>query len=96
VIYELDFHKSALKEWSTLDKSVRVRLQKKLQIRLASPHVRADALSGKLAGCYRLKDNASGYRLVYRVIDDRIQVFVLSIDKREKLRAYLSAAFRYE
>ena len=92
--YELEFHESALKEWSALDKSIRVRLQGKLRKRLEHPRVPASELRGDLAGCYKLKDAVSGYRLIYEVLDHDVVVIVLSVGKREKLLAYIAATTR--
>lgn len=38
----------------------------------------------------------TGHRLVYQVIDDRVMVYVLSVDKREDLMAYMLAAGRIQ
>ena len=94
--YGLDFKKSALEEWNALDRSIQERFKKKLDRRLESPRLAADALSGNLSGCYRLKDSSSGYRLIYKVVDHEIVVLVLAVGKRERRQAYRAAAFRNE
>ncbi|MEY4019240.1 MAG: hypothetical protein RLZZ590_540, partial [Actinomycetota bacterium] len=45
-------------------------------------------------GCYKIKNNKTGHRLVYQVIDNELIVLVLSVDKREDLVAYTSASAR--
>ena len=92
--YELEFHSAALREWQGLDNSVRVLLKKKLETRLKNPHVDSARLHGDLQHCYKIKNDKTGHRLVYQVIDDRIIVFVLSVDKRDDLKAYRLAAQR--
>ena len=92
--YELEFHPVALKEWQSLDNSVRLLLKKKLETRLKNPHVVSARLHGDLQHCYKIKNDKTGHRLVYQVIEDRIIVFVLSIDKREDLKAYRLAEQR--
>jgi len=92
--YELEFHPVALKEWQGLDNSVRLMLKKKLETRLKNPHVDSARLHGDLQHCYKIKNDKTGHRLVYQVIEDRIIVFVLSIDKREDLKAYRLAEQR--
>jgi len=92
--YELEFHPVALKEWQGLDNSVRLLLKKKLETRLKNPHVDSARLHGDLQHCYKIKNDKTGHRLVYQVIEDRIIVFVLSIDKREDLKAYRLAEQR--
>jgi mRNA interferase RelE/StbE len=88
--YELKFRKSALKEWRQLDATVRKQLLKKLSERLISPHVESARLSG-LADCYKIKLVASGYRLVYQVVDGELVVLVIAIGKREADEAYRKA-----
>ncbi len=92
--YELEFHESALKEWESLDNNVRQRLRKKLKRRLSDPRVPSSELRGELAGCYKIKDEVSGYRLIYEIIDHEVVVIVLSVGKRDKLLAYLAATLR--
>lgn len=92
--FTLKFEKQALVEWNALDNSVRQHLKKKLQKRLEHPHVENEKLHGSLLGCYKIKNNKTGHRLVYQVFDDELIVLVLSVDKREDLAAYLSAAAR--
>mgnify|MGYP000158856664 FL=1 len=92
--YELEFHPAALKEWQSLDNSVRIFLKKKLEKRLQNPRINSARLHGDLQHCYKIKNDKTGHRLVYQVIDDRVIVFVLSVDKREDLMAYMLAAGR--
>lgn len=47
-----------------------------------------------MADCYKIKLRKSGYRLVYRVLDERIIVQVIAIGKREHEEAYRAAAKR--
>ena len=94
--YELEFHPAALSEWQSLDNSVRLLLKKKLEKRLNSPHVLGARLHGDLRHCYKIKNDVTGHRLVYQVLDDRAVVYVLSVDKREDLIVYRSAAQRFD
>lgn len=94
--YELEFHPAALKEWQSLDSSVRIFLKKKLEKRLQNPRINSARLHGDLQHCYKIKNDKTGHRLVYQVIDDRVIVFVLSVDKREDLMAYMLAAGRIQ
>ena len=94
--YELEFHPAALKEWQNLDNSVRIFLKKKIEKRLQNPRINSARLHGDLQHCYKIKNDKTGHRLVYQVIDDRVIVFVLSVDKREDLMAYMLAAGRVQ
>ena len=92
--YELRFLPAALAEWHKLDNSVRQPLTKRLKTRLLNPRVENERLSGDLSSCYKLKDNKSGNRLVYVVLDEEQAVIVIAIGKREGLAAYDSARDR--
>ena len=92
--YKLEFHAAALKEWQNLDNSVRLLLKKKLETRLKNPHVDSARLHGDLQHCYKIKNDKTGHRLVYQVIDDQVIVYVISVDKRDDLMAYRLASQR--
>jgi mRNA interferase RelE/StbE len=47
-----------------------------------------------MPNCYKIKLRASGFRLVYQVIDDELVVTVVSVGKRENNEAYFSAKKR--
>ena len=91
--YELKFRKTALKEWRQLDSTVRKQFVKKLAERLGTPHVASARLSG-MADCYKIKLVASGYRLVYQVVDGELVVLVIAVGKREADEAYWKARAR--
>ncbi|MFT0866361.1 type II toxin-antitoxin system RelE family toxin [Pseudomonas sp. CAM1A] len=91
--YKLEFLPSALKEWEKLGHTVREQARKKIRERMLSPRVVADAMRD-LPDHFKIKLKASGYRVVYRVEDDRVVVVVVAIGKRERGRAYRSAADR--
>lgn len=88
--FKLEFLPSALKEWEKLGHTIREQAKKKLREHLSLPRVQADALR-ELPDHYKIKLKASGYRLVYRVEDERVVVVVVSVGKREKAAAYRSA-----
>ena len=74
------------------------------------PHIGIDAMGGdfgppavaegtllalrEMPGHYKIKLRASGYRLVYRVEDERVVVVVVAIGKRERGAAYEKARER--
>lgn len=91
--YKLEFLPSALKEWKKLGHTVREQIKKKLRERLEAPKVQADALRD-MPGHFKIKLRASGYRLVYRVEDERMVVVVVAVGKRERGAAYQSAGKR--
>ena len=93
MIYKLTFLESAKKEWDNLTPPLQSQLKKKLLQRLETPHVLKDKLSG-LSNCYKIKLRSIGYRLVYRVFDDRVVVQVVAVGKRDKSMVYIDAKNR--
>ena len=91
--YSLEFLPSALKEWEKLGDTVREQLKKKLRERLELPKVQAEALRD-MPNHYKIKLRAAGYRLVYRVEDERVVVVVVAVGKRERSAAYEKARER--
>ena len=91
--YRLKFLPTALKEWKKLDNSIQAQFKKKIRERLESPHVQGSQLSG-FENHYKIKLRASGYRLVYEVIDREIYVVVIAVGKRDKSIVYKKAAQR--
>jgi mRNA interferase RelE/StbE len=88
--YKLKFLSTALKEWKKLDNTIQMKFKKKLEERLNSPHIASSKLSG-FKNHYKIKLRATGYRLVYEVIDEEIYILVIAIGKREKNLVYKKA-----
>ena len=91
--YGLKFLPTALKEWKKLDSSIQSQLKKKLKERLQNPHVPASRLHG-FENHYKIKLRASGYRLVYEIIESEIVVLVVAIGRRDKNLVYQKASNR--
>ncbi len=91
--YELEFVDAALKEWNKLGSTVRTQFSKKLEERLLQPHIASARLAG-MPDCYKIKLRGVGYRLVYRVYDDRIVVQVIAVGRRERNTVYKTAVMR--
>ena len=91
--FELEFLPSARKEWDKLGGDIRNQFTKRLRERLTNPRI-VSALLRDMPDCYKIKLRAVGYRLVYRVYDDRIVVQVIAVGKRERNLVYKVAAGR--
>ena len=87
--YELAFDRRALKEWQKLGHTIREQFKKKLAERLENPRVPAARLHGH-ADRYKIKLRASGYRLVYQVIDEKVVLLVIAVGRREGTVAKLA------
>ncbi len=85
--YSLTFLESAWKEWQRLPSPIRQQFKKKLAERLNEPHIVSAQLSG-VPDCYKIKLRAAGYRLVYRVIKQRLVVQIIAVGKRDKNEVY--------
>lgn len=92
--YNLDFDERAFKEWKKLGETIRLQFKKKLEKVLENPHIENNRLHSELNGCYKIKLRSSGYRLVYKVEDETVVVFVLAVGKRERNQAYDNASER--
>jgi mRNA interferase RelE/StbE len=91
--YKLKFLPTALKEWKKIDSTIQGQFKKKLKERLQNPHVSASLLHG-FENHYKIKLRASGYRLVYEVIEKEIVVLVIAVGKRDKSQVYKKAVQR--
>ena len=91
--YELEFKKSALKEWKKLGATIQSQFKKKLENILNEPHIESAKLSGGNE-LYKIKLRQVGYRLVYEVNDTVITVTVISVGKRDKGKVYKDAMDR--
>ncbi|MBU3716327.1 MAG: type II toxin-antitoxin system RelE/ParE family toxin [Candidatus Nanopelagicaceae bacterium] len=92
--YRLRFEPEALKEWNSLDRSIRIQFAKKLESRLEEPVVKSSELSGELKGLYKIKLASLGYRLVYQIESSELTVVVISVGKRDKSYVYTTALER--
>ena len=93
VEYTVEWDPKALKELRKLDGAIRLQFLRKLEGRQGRPRVPGDTLHG-LKDCYKIKLRGAGYRLVYRVEDERIVILVLAIGKRERGSVYEQAEKR--
>ncbi|QSZ65926.1 type II toxin-antitoxin system RelE/ParE family toxin (plasmid) [Escherichia coli] len=96
--YELAFDRRALKEWQKLGHTIREQFKKKLAERLENPRVPAARLHGH-ADRYKIKLRASGYRLVYQVIDEKVVLLVIAVGRRESsevIRSQICAKINHQ
>jgi len=91
--YELEFRKSAAREWKKLGANIQIQFSKKLKERLSNPHVPA-SLIDRENHRYKIKLRAAGYRLVYEVKDARLVVVVVAVGKRNRGEVYDKAKRR--
>lgn len=91
--YRVKFRTDALKEWNALDKFIQQQFARKLKTCAENPHIPSAKLR-EMPGCYKIKLRASGFRLVYQVIDDELIIAVVAVGKREHSEVYNLASKR--
>lgn len=82
--YELEFAKAALKKFDKLNPQIAEQFIRKLEAILENPKIPKNKLRGS-TDLYKVKLRSAGYRLVYQVIDERIVVLVLDVDRRDTI-----------
>jgi len=81
-MYDFKFHAEAEKELEKLNRSVQVLFTKALKKILKSPELGID-LGNKnnldLSGCKKMYFDNKRYRIVYKIIDDEIMIYLIAI-----------------
>ncbi|EBW6765664.1 type II toxin-antitoxin system RelE/ParE family toxin [Salmonella enterica subsp. enterica serovar Infantis] len=91
--YTVKFREEALKEWLKLDKTIQQQFARKLKKCCENPHIPSAKLRG-IKDSYKIKLRASGFRLVYQVIDEQLVIAVVAVGKRERSEVYHLASDR--
>ena len=91
--FRLQFLPEAKAEWDKLDGSIRQQFAKVLLRRMDNPRVPAAALTA-MPDCYKIKLRSAGFRLVYRVIDDKLLLLTIAVGRRDKSVVYDLAKLR--
>ena len=92
-MYKLNFLEKAKKDIKKLDKSVQVQIIKKLEKISINPEI-WDNLSWNLSWLKKVYVNNKKIRIVYKIIDDKIEILIIVIWKRENKRVYKDAFSR--
>lgn len=79
--YTVKFRDDALKEWLKLDKSIQQQFTEKLRKCNESPHIPSAKLRG-LKDCCKIRLRASGFHLVYQIIDDMLIIATIVVGRR--------------
>lgn len=91
--YRVKFRTDALKEWNNLDRSIQHQFATKLKKCTENPHIPSAKLRNMPDG-YKIKLRASGFRLVYQIINDELIIAVVAVGKREHNEVYNLASKR--
>ncbi len=90
----LSYSHAAQKDVSALDGSDRPRVEAALLKLTTDPQLRGYPLGGNLAGFRSLVVGKKKIRIVYRVLGDKVMVYVVAIGRRHNDEVYLKAASR--
>lgn len=88
--YKVEFLDTALKEWNKLNHTIRSDFAKKLKKLTENPRVEKNKLHS-MKDCYKIKLRSVGYRLVYKVIDEKVIIQVIAVGKRNNNDVYEKA-----
>jgi len=96
-MYKIEFHAEVDKDLKELGKSTAILIFKKLN-QLAKNPVIGEDLGNKaninLAGYKKVYVNNKRVRIVYKIIEDKIEVFVVAVGKRNDMDVYKKAEKR--
>jgi len=95
--YNISLHPEAKKEFDNLDGSVKKLILKQLNKLKESPQL-GEELGNKagfdLTGYRKLYVHSKRIRIVYRIYQDRLLVYIIAIGRRDDLVVYLDASKR--
>ena len=82
--YELEFEEKALKKFDKLNRQIAEPFITKSEAILEHPKTPSKRLRAS-SDLYQIKLRSAGYRLVYHVIDERVVIIVIDVDKRDTI-----------
>ena len=94
-MYKFKFHEEAEKELGKLNKTIQILFTKKLKQILENPEIGKE-LGNKanldLTGLKKVYFDNKRYRIVYKLIDDEIMIYIIAVGKRDNLTVYKKAS----
>ncbi len=96
-MYNIKLHPKINDDLKKLDKSVKEQVFRKLKKIQKKPELGL-SLGNKnnlnLSGLKKIYISKKKIRIVYRIIDDKIEIFVIAIEKRDDMEVYKKASKR--
>ncbi|MDD5400543.1 MAG: type II toxin-antitoxin system RelE/ParE family toxin [Sulfurimonas sp.] len=96
-MYAIEFHEDVSKDLKELGNSTTALVFKKLLKIAQNPLVGNDLgnkANNNLAGLRKVYVDNKRVRIVYKIIEDKIEVFVIAVGKRDSMEVYKKAANR--
>ncbi len=96
-MYKIEFHEDVKKDLKALGHSTTALVLKKLQKISQDPLVGnelGNKANNNLAGFRKVYVENKRVRIVYKIIDDKIEIFVVAVGKRDEMEVYKKAQDR--
>ncbi len=96
-MFRIEFHREVDKDFKELGNSIALLVFKKLNQLAKNPTIGED-LGNKaninLVGYKKVYVNNKRVRIVYKIIEDKIEIFVVAVGKRDDMEVYKKAQLR--
>jgi mRNA interferase RelE/StbE len=96
-MYSIEYHEDVKRDFKELGHTITVLALKKIQ-KIAQNPILGKELGNKanlnLVGLRKVYINNKKVRIVYKIIEDKITIFVVTVGKREDMEVYKKAATR--
>jgi mRNA interferase RelE/StbE len=98
-VYRINYHEEVEKDFKELGHATTLLVVKKIQ-KLAQNPIIGDDLGNRanmnLSGYKKVYVDNKKVRIVYKIIDDKIEIFVIAVGKRNDMEVYQKAFKRIE
>jgi mRNA interferase RelE/StbE len=98
-VYEVTFHEDVNQDLKKLGHSTTTLVLKKIQKIAKNPFIGValgNRANNTLTGYLKVYVDNKRVRIVYKVEDEKIEVFIIAIGKRDKMKVYKEASNRLE
>lgn len=96
-MYDIIYHEEVEKDIKSLGKNIAIQVFKKIE-KIAQNPILGDELGNKanlnLKGFRKVYVDNKKVRIVYQIIDDKIEIFIIAIGKRDDMEVYKKASHR--
>jgi len=98
-VYSINYHEEVEKDFKELGHATTLLVLKKIQ-KIAKNPIIGDDLGNKanmnLSGYKKVYVDNKKVRIVYKIIDDKIEIFVVAVGKRDEMEVYQKAFKRIQ
>ena len=96
-MYNIEYHEDVKKDFKELGHATTILVLKKIQKLSSNPNMGQELgnkANSNLAGLRKLYVDNKKIRIVYKIIDKAIKVFIVAVGKRDNMQVYKKAAKR--